>query len=74
MYNKIKERMGERVEISVGRYGHFSYRHTCEIGDTRYYRAWMGGDKKETLCTCQKLFQNYLVILNRVCVIERAWK
>ncbi len=49
MYNKIKERMGERVEISVGRYGHFSFRHTCEIGDTLYYCAWMGGDKKVSL-------------------------
>ncbi len=49
MYKTIKEQMGERVEISVGRYGHFSFRHTCEIGDTRYYCAWMGGDKKVSL-------------------------
>ncbi len=44
----------------------------CEIADTRYYRAWVGGGKRETLCTCHKLFHNYLVILNRAW--ERAWK
>ncbi len=43
----------------------------CEIADTRYYRAWMGVGKKETLCTCHRLFHNYLVILNRACVRER---
>ncbi len=37
----------------------------CEIADTRYYRAWVGVGKRETLCTCHKLFHNYLVILNR---------
>ncbi len=42
----------------------------CEIADTRYYRAWVGGGKRETLCTCHKLFHIYLVILNRVCVRE----
>ncbi len=43
----------------------------CEIADTRYYRAWVGGGKRETLCTCHKLFHNYLLILNHVCVRER---
>ncbi len=43
----------------------------CEIADTRYYCAWVGGGKRETLCTCHKLFHNYLVILNRACVRER---
>ncbi len=43
----------------------------CEIADTRYYRAWVGGGKRETLCTCHKLFHNYLVILNHACVRER---
>ncbi len=58
---------------SVGRYSQFSYRH---IADTRYYRACVGVGKRETLCTCHRLFHNYLVILNRACVRERerAWK
>ncbi len=43
----------------------------CEIADTRYYRAWVGVGKRETLCTCHKLFHNYLVILNRACLRER---
>ncbi len=43
----------------------------CEIADTRYYRAWVGGGKRETLCTCHMLFHNYLVILNSACVRER---
>ncbi len=34
----------------------------CEIADTRYYRAWVGVGKRETLCTFHKLFHNYLVI------------
>ncbi len=42
----------------------------CEIADTRYYHAWVGGSKRETLCTCHRLFHNYLVILNRACVRE----
>ncbi len=24
----------------------------CEIADTRHYRAWVGGGKIKTLCTC----------------------
>ncbi len=46
----------------------------CEIADTRYYHAWVGVGKRETLCTCHKLFHNYLVILNCACVraSERA--
>ncbi len=43
----------------------------CEIADTRYYRAWVGVGKRKTLCTCHKLFHNYLVILNHACVRER---
>ncbi len=43
----------------------------CEIADTQYYRAWVGGSKREILCTCHKLFHNYLVILNCACVRER---
>ncbi len=42
-----------------------------EISDTRYYRARVGVGKRGTLCTCQRLFHNYLVILNRTCVRER---
>ncbi len=42
----------------------------CEIADTWYYRAWVGAGKRETLCTCHRLFHNYLVILNRACVRE----
>ncbi len=37
----------------------------CEIADKRYYHAWVGVGKRETLCTRHKLFHNYLVILNR---------
>ncbi len=43
----------------------------CEIADTRYYRAWLGGGKRETLCTCHRLFHNYLVISNRAWERER---
>ncbi len=39
-----------------------------EIADTRYYRAWVGGSKRETR---HRLFLNYLVILNSTCVTER---
>ncbi len=53
------------VNISVGRYGHFSYRH---IADTQYYRAQMGLGKIETFCACHRLFYNYSVILNHVCL------
>ncbi len=56
------------VNISVGRYGHFSYRH---IADTQYYRAQMGLGKIETFCACHRLFNNYSVILNHVCLRER---
>ncbi len=28
----------------------------CEITDTQYYHAWVGGGKKETPCTCHRLF------------------
>ncbi len=35
----------------------------CEIVDTRYYHAWVGVGNRETLCTCHRLFHNYLVIL-----------
>ncbi len=34
----------------------------CEIADTQYYRAWVGGGKRETFCTCHRPFNNYLVI------------
>ncbi len=42
----------------------------CEIADTRYYRACVGG-ARETLCTCHKLFHNYLVIFKSACMRER---
>ncbi len=60
--------------ISVGRYGHFSYSHIVSLWDRdkRYYRAWVGGGKRETLCTCHRLFHNYLVILNYAYVRKRA--
>ncbi len=41
---------------------HIVISSACEIADTRYYRAWVGVGKRETLCTCHKLFHNYLVI------------
>ncbi len=42
--------LGLYIYIRIGRYGHFSYRHiACEIADTRYYRAWVGGGKRERL-------------------------
>ncbi len=37
----------------------------CEIADTRYYRAWVGVGKRETLCTSIWWF------LNRACMRER---
>ncbi len=45
---------------------HIVISSACEIADTRYYRAWVGVGKRETLCTCHKLLHNYLVILNHV--------
>ncbi len=76
-YKYTMPRRKKELHTSVGRYGHFHIviSPTCEIADTRYYRAWVGGGKRETLC--HKLFHNYLVILNRACVCERerarAW-
>ncbi len=59
---------------SVGRYGHFSYRHIASLWNRRYtiLSCMVGcGQERETLCTCHKLFHNYLVILNCACVRER---
>ncbi len=60
--------------IVLGRYGHFSYSHIVSLWDRDklYYRAWVGGGKRETLCTCHRLFHNYLVILNYAYVRKRA--
>ncbi len=42
----------------------------CKIAVKRYYRAWVGEGKREILCTCHRLFYNYLVILNHACMRE----
>ncbi len=55
------------IYTSVGRYSNFLYCHIASLWDrnTRYYRAWVGGGRRETLCTCHRLFHNDLVILKR---------
>ncbi len=43
-----------------------------EIEDTRYYHAW--GGKRETLCTCHRLFHYYLVIVMKLNVYIYIYK
>ncbi len=54
------------LSLSVGRCDNFLCRHIASLWDCRYtILSYMGGGKRETLCTCHSLFHKYLVILNR---------
>ncbi len=60
----------------VGRYGHFSCCHIASLWDCRdTILSCMGvwGQESDDLYLSY-IFHNYLVILNHVCIWERAWK